>query len=125
MNTNHDSLGNLAGVISSLIYQPSFAPTYRVPFFITLALVLISFTGYAFFRVLLIRENRARKALLESWSETEVEAEQRFGRGPLLDRQRRGPATGVGRLLAGYGRGLSQTDGGRRGDSRITFRYGL
>jgi MFS family permease len=122
-------LGNLAGVLSSMLFQPKFGPTYNVPFFITLALMLFAFVGYGFFRVLLIQENRTRKALLESWSEAETEAERQYGRGPLASRQ--APPTIINGVKQIFGDAHSDwirdavESEGRRGDERITFQYGL
>jgi hypothetical protein len=112
-----------------MLFQPKYGPTYNVPFFITLAFVLVAFAGYGFFRLLLIQENRTRKALLESWSEAEVEAERQNGRGPLTTRRAPPSIVNIVRPLIGntrfeWIRNALESDG-RRGDERITFQYGL
>ncbi|KAH0548042.1 hypothetical protein GP486_008216, partial [Trichoglossum hirsutum] len=67
--------GNLAGVFSSLIFSPRYAPDYTIPFYITFGLVLFAFFGYALFRHLLRRENAARRKILDRWSPDDVERE--------------------------------------------------
>jgi hypothetical protein len=123
--------GNLAGVFSSLLFAPRFAPTYAVPFFGTLACVLMAFAGYAGFRALLVRENRWRARMLREWRVEDVEAERKFGKGPL------GTRGNAGTVLAAVARrfgleawsrriqGWWPEEEGRKGDERITFVYGL
>jgi hypothetical protein len=119
--------GNLAGVFSSLLFQPQYGPTYTIPFFITLALVSVSFAGYAIFRRLIVAENKNRKAMLESWTESEVEAERIYGKGPSTQSRGSGLFTLVRRVsgpafVESLRRNLESD--GRRGDERITFQYG-
>jgi len=121
--------GNLAGVFSSLLFQPSFGPTYRTPFFVTLALVMVSFAGYAAFRSLLIHENHARQALLASWTEEDINAERRYGTGPA-PRRRYGIIRSVCRIVGGerISRKIGEfvrRDEGRVGDEKLTFIYGI
>lgn len=116
--------GNLAGVFSSLLFAPRFAPYYVTPFFVTLSLVLLSFMGYLSFRALLVRENEGRERVVAKWSEDEVEAERLLGRGPMPAR------LGFLRRVLGWSRGLGRwlqqvEGGGRRGDEKMTFTYGL
>ena len=115
--------GNIAGVVSSLLFAPRFRPAYTVPFFVTLACVLGAFAGYAVFRAVIIRENALRRRVLGGWSTDDVEAERRFGRGPLRreDWLARVGARGLSRRLARW----TNAEEGRRGDERITFEYGL
>lgn len=54
--------GNLAGVFSSLIFAPKFAPDYTTPFFVTFALVGVSLAGFAAFRWSILRENVRKRA---------------------------------------------------------------
>lgn len=59
--------GNLAGVISSLMFTPSHKPTvYRLPFFLTLICILIALGGFWLLRVYLLRVNISR-AKLAAW----------------------------------------------------------
>jgi hypothetical protein len=117
--------GNLAGVFSSLLFQPKFAPTYRTPFFVTLALVLISLAGYALFRSLIVRLNKARHALVSTWSEDDIEAERKYGTGPV-PRHRYSTFDSVFRRFGGE-RVFNwvRRDEGRLGDEKITFVYGF
>lgn len=86
--------GNLAGVLSSLLYAPKYAPDYQTPFVVTLFLVAVAFVGYIGFRRALVRENAKRERRMKEWT---VEEEEKERRGA----------------------------GGRRGDERWVFRYGL
>jgi hypothetical protein len=119
--------GNLAGVFSSLLFQPKYGPTYTIPFFITLALVSVSFAGYAIFRRLILAENKNRKAMLESWTESEVEAERMYGKGPSTHSRGSGLFTLAHRVAGpAFVERLKRKleSDGRRGDERITFQYG-
>ncbi|KAB8976008.1 hypothetical protein FH972_026886 [Carpinus fangiana] len=53
--------GNLAGVFSSLLFAPKWGPDYATPFFVTFALVSISFMGFGVFRWVLIQENQSKQ----------------------------------------------------------------
>ncbi|KAI9774413.1 MAG: hypothetical protein M1840_004307 [Geoglossum simile] len=131
--------GNLAGVFSSLIFSPRYAPSYKIPFYITFGTVLFAFLGYALFRWLLVKENAARRMTLEKWSPEEVEMELRYGRGPpvvgrwkvpmLYDRSKtvRSEVWNTP-LMARLGELWRTADGlgeVRRGDDKVTFCYGL
>lgn len=125
--------GNLAGVISALLFSPRYAETgYMVPFFWTLGAVALSAAGYVLFLRRLQGENRRRRAVVAGWDAEEREVEKREGMGPL----REGNGNGVvGRLVAvsrRRGRGVwvaewleEATKGGREGDEKMTFEYGL
>jgi hypothetical protein len=120
--------GNLAGVFSSLLFHPSYAPTYIFPFIVTLILVLISFTGYAIFHKAILSVNSKRRALLETWSEAEVEAETKFGQGPMPKTKNNAIVNWFVSILGEqYGRRIRDTlrlkD--RRGDEKLTFQYTL
>ncbi|QDS74095.1 hypothetical protein FKW77_009643 [Venturia effusa] len=117
--------GNLAGVFSSLLFQPKFAPSYRTPFFVTLSLVLISFAGYALFRALIIRMNNTRQIVVSRWSDEDVEAERRFGTGPV-NNNRFGAMWRLRTKFGGERISLwFRRDEGRLGDEKMTFVYGL
>ncbi|KAE9988416.1 hypothetical protein EG328_011176 [Venturia inaequalis] len=117
--------GNLAGVFSSLLFQPKFAPSYRTPFFVTLSLVLVSFAGYALFRTLIMRMNNTRQMVVSNWSDEDVEAERRYGTGPISG-HRYGAAWSLCRKFGGERvLGWFRRDEGRLGDERLTFVYGL
>lgn len=108
--------GNLAGVFSSLLFRPRFAPDYLVPFYVTLACVSVSLLGFAALRLMLAQENATRRAVLACWSKEDVERERVSGRGPL--EEARTLAHGI-MALVGIG------DEGRQGEDRMTFVYGL
>jgi hypothetical protein len=120
--------GNLAGVVSSLLFHPSYAPTYVFPFVVTLILVLISFAGFAIFCKAMLSVNTKRRAILETWSEAEIEAERKFGRGPVSTVKNNFVVNLLVSLLSEqHGRRirdiLRSTD--RRGDEKLTFQYTL
>lgn len=123
--------GNFAGVLSAVIFRPKYAESgYLVPFWWTLLCVGISAAGYVLFYRNLKRENIRRELMLKSWSSEDVERETADGRGPvqnehrllvlLIGLLRRLPYTGrTGPILK------EAMEGGREGDERITFVYGL
>jgi hypothetical protein len=94
---------------------------------VTLALVLVAFAGYASFRTLLIHENKRRRFILDKWSVEDVEAENRFGRGPLPHPSSK--TTTIARRLGGesLAKWVSELlkPEGRKGSERITIQYGL
>ncbi|KAF2091940.1 MFS general substrate transporter [Saccharata proteae CBS 121410] len=126
--------GNVAGVIAALLWKPD-KPNggYATAFVWTAVLVALAFAGFAAFRVGLMVENEKRKEAIRVWDESEVEAERRWGRGPVV-RGRRGvgPSGGFLDCMRGM-RGMGNVgavlqawvDGPREGDERITFVYGL
>ncbi|KAI9680913.1 MAG: hypothetical protein M1829_000993 [Trizodia sp. TS-e1964] len=118
--------GNLAGVFSALLFDPKYAPSYTLPFYLTLCAVLFSLCGYTLFRHLLIRENRLRRDILRRWSAEQVALEERWGKGPELVGARRGL---VARIAARgcYLLPVRQWPhrSVRRGDEKMTFFYGL
>jgi MFS transporter, ACS family, DAL5 transporter family protein len=120
--------GNLAGVIASMLFHPKFGPAYIFPFFVTLILVVVAFIGYAVFRQLMVVINNRRRLRLNSWSEDEIEAESRFGQGPVPPGGVPVVAQRVMRFLKvenrEWVRDIFQSKD-RRGDERITFQYTL
>jgi hypothetical protein len=112
-----------------MLFQPSFAPTYRTPFFVTTALVLIAFAGFALFRSLLIYQNNGRRNLLATWTDEDIDAEKRYGTGPI-SRPRYVYVVSLCRSIGGEGfshwvsRWLRRDDG-RKGDEKMTYMYGL
>lgn len=106
--------GNLAGVLSALLFAPRFANNgYVIPFYFTLASVLVAFVGFLAFRAVVVRINERRERVTRGWSSEEVERE-----GLLGD-------VGMGDVREGW---IERVLGGKRarsGDSRLTFRYGL
>lgn len=73
--------GNLAGVLSSLLYAPEYGPDYQTPFVVTLLLVAVSFVGYWGFRRALVKENERRATMMKGWTEEEEEKERVGGNG--------------------------------------------
>lgn len=53
--------GNVAGVVAGWLFEPKWAPGYRVPLVVTLGCVLVSAGGYAGFVGWVKRENRERE----------------------------------------------------------------
>lgn len=123
--------GNLAGVFSALLFRPRWAGDgYVVPFWVTLGCVGVAAGGYLLFWRNLVRENRWRMEVLRGWDADEVERERVEGKGPLGGR--RGVVDVVGEWmlrvkgLEGVGRWVERArEGGREGDERVTFIYGL
>jgi hypothetical protein len=122
--------GNLAGIIAAELFRPSYADSgYIVPFWWTLICVVVSAIGVVFFLRRLRAENAARKRILSAWSEEAVELERSTGTGPLFQEHR------WARKIIGAARDIklvwaadwleSAIQGGRDGDERITFAYGL
>jgi hypothetical protein len=123
--------GNLAGIIAAMLFRPSYADSgYIVPFWWTLACVAISVVGFVLFLKRLQAENTMRKEILSRWSEEAIELERLDGTGPLSQEHPWAKrfislAKGNTRLhwLAEW---LEKaTQGGREGDEKMTFVYGL
>jgi len=123
--------GNLAGVVAAIMFRPRFAENgYIVPFWLTLACVAVSALGFVLFLKRLEAENARRKRILETWREEDVDRERIHGTGPLPQ----GPQW-LKRVIAMIKRGAKltrfadwlgrATQGGREGDEKITFVYGL
>lgn len=123
--------GNLAGVISALLFDPKYAESgYIVPFFWTLVSVALAALGYILFLRNLNAENARRRAVVSEWDNEEREREKGEGLGPV-----RQQSSWVGRVsgavqgserLAWLGRWIDEaTRGGREGDEKMTFEYGL
>ncbi|CAN9469607.1 unnamed protein product [Alternaria alternata] len=122
--------GNLAGVISAILFRPKYAAGgYIVPFWWTLASVALAAIGYVLFYRRLKLENETRQGILRKWSEDDVEAERVHGRGPLPQQQqwlrRAIDVTRSHSKLTSIGGWLEQAVRGREGDDRLTFVYGL
>jgi MFS family permease len=122
--------GNLAGVIASIMFQPKYADSgYIVPFWWTLACVAVSAIGFVLFLRRLQAENATRKRTMSGWTEQEVEMERLMGTGPL-PRQHAWPRKLARMAENRKFRWLADwlenaTQGGREGDERVTFVYGL
>jgi hypothetical protein len=132
--------GNLAGVVAALLFSPRWREeAYRVPFAVTLGLVLASFGGYAVLGIILRMINAARARAIAGWSAVTVERERMSGSGLTQNRSRvEGgvPAFAVvggqwwdtqvrfwaGRRLLRMNREESRV---RLGDERLTFEYSL
>lgn len=123
--------GNLAGVISAMLFGPKYADTgYIVPFFWTLVSVALAAGGYVLFLRNLTAENARRRAIVHEWDNEERENERIEGTGPLKQNHRL--ATSLMKVLKRLGHldklveWLEQaTQGGREGDEKMTFEYGL
>jgi MFS family permease len=123
--------GNFAGVIAAILFRPKYAESgYIVPFWWTLASVALSALGFILFRRRLQAENARRRGILSRWSEEAVALEQQEGAGPLAqEKQLARRIIGIAksnRRLAWLAEWLeSATQGGREGDEKITFVFGL
>ncbi|KAF2114558.1 major facilitator superfamily domain-containing protein [Lophiotrema nucula] len=123
--------GNLAGVLSALLFRPKYAKSgYIVPFWWTLVCVGVAATGYVLFWKYLQVENANRRQILQEWSAYDIEKERVDGRGPLeRDHQMLKWATlrlrGFERLQWAAEWLEQAVEGGREGDEKITFQYGL
>ena len=123
--------GNLAGVISALLFDPSYAASgYVVPFFWTLVSVALAALGYILLLRNLNAENARRRTVVGEWDHEEREREKGEGLGPVRQqsswvRRASGAVQGSERL-AWLGRWFDEaTRGGREGDEKMTFEYGL
>lgn len=123
--------GNLAGVLSAFLFKPQYAESgYIVSFWWTLLCVAGAAVGYILLWRNLKIQNAWRKKLLSRWDEEDVAMEKASGRGPLDHHHvvlRPLITTLVKTGLFPWAlRGLKEaTDGGREGDEKITFVYGL
>jgi hypothetical protein len=123
--------GNFAGVLSALIFKPKYAESgYVVPFWWTLLCVGLSGVGYVLFYRTLKRENKRRELVLKSWDNEDVERENADGRGPVQDEHRMLIfLIGLLRRIRYTRRGAAllkeAIEGGREGDEKLTFVYGL
>lgn len=123
--------GNLAGVFSALLFRPEYAASgYIVPFWWTLVCVAVAAAGYVLLWRNLKAENWRRREILAQWDQDEVQREERDGCGPLQEKHRvAGVVVGVlrrSRVAPWAVRWLEEaTQGGRQGDEKITFVYGL
>ena len=115
--------GNLAGIFLALLFTPEDRKNgYIRPFVITLLCVLASFAGYVAFWFMLVRENKQRQAITASWSEEDRAREELSGDVfvPLSTSARLWKIFGLRELAKRLG--LEEE---RRGDEKMTFRYGL
>ena len=82
-----NGFGNLAGIIGAELFRKSYAPKYRLPFYVTLGLLVLSMCGYLGYIFLLKAVNRWRRRQISGWTETERE-EERTGSVRYGDRKR-------------------------------------
>lgn len=113
--------GNLAGVFSSLLFAPKYAPDYQTPFFVTLSLVMVSFVGFMLFRKLLFEENRKRQRIVAAWDTVSHEMEATHGLGPYEQKSSHSLIT---RLLKQCFH-VEAEQRGRHGEDKLTYTYGL
>ncbi len=123
--------GNLAGVISAMLFSPQYADTgYIVPFFWTLLSVAAAAGGYVLLLRNLTAENARRRAVVHEWDVEERENERSEGTGPLVvERPWLAALLAFIRkseLMPRLSAWLEEaTQGGREGDEKMTFEYGL
>jgi hypothetical protein len=123
--------GNLGGILAAMMFKPRYAASgYLAPFWWTLACVALSALGFVLFLRRLHVENEMRRAVLDRWSEEDIQMENEVGKGPLRDDQRwmRNIIDVMRRSsrLSALTVWLEEaTQGGREGDEKISFVYGL
>ncbi|KAM5342799.1 hypothetical protein ACJ41O_013765 [Fusarium nematophilum] len=71
-----NGFGNLGGVIGAQLYRQRYRPDYRLPFYVTLGLLVLALIGYLFYRFMLAAVNKRKKDLLAMMTEEEVESER-------------------------------------------------
>jgi hypothetical protein len=113
------------------LFDPKYEDSgYIVPFWWTLACVSAAAGGYVLLWRNLKAENARREEILDKWDDEEIEREKVDGRGPLeqdhrivrvmIDSLRR-----VGRLNGVVEWLEEAAQGGREGEEKMTFVYGL
>ena len=115
--------GNLAGIFLTFLFtQEDRKSGYIRPFIIMLLCVLASFAGYVALWVMLQKENRRRDAITANWTQEEKEREELEGDVPvpLTLTQRLWRDSGLEAIARRFG-----LEEGRRGDDKMTYRYGL
>ncbi|KAJ4360683.1 uncharacterized protein N0V89_001250 [Didymosphaeria variabile] len=123
--------GNLAGVLSAMLFKPKYeASGYIVPFWWTLACVSAAAVGYLVLWRNLKAENARRREILSKWDEEEIEREKADGHGPLEQNHRLEKIMiqwlrKTGRFPAAVEWLEEAAQGGREGEEKITFVYGL
>lgn len=117
--------GNLAGVFSALLFTPEDEKAgYVRPFVVTLICVGLAFAGFAVFRVLLLGTNGRRDAMIANWNDEDRAREESMGDVPVQHETRHGTRI-WGKLQEGHLLDRFGLDGARKGDDKLTFRYGL
>uniref|UniRef100_A0A8H7NPM6 Major facilitator superfamily (MFS) profile domain-containing protein n=1 Tax=Bionectria ochroleuca TaxID=29856 RepID=A0A8H7NPM6_BIOOC len=71
-----NGFGNLAGVIGSQVYDAKYGPSYRVSFFITLGIAIVSLLGYISYRFTLAAVNRRKRRILSQMTPEEIASER-------------------------------------------------
>jgi MFS family permease len=68
---------NIAGIIAGQVYKKKYAPSYKIPIVITLAIVAVGMIGFLAVRITFMIENKKRKRTISGWMEEDFEAERR------------------------------------------------
>jgi hypothetical protein len=71
-----NGFGNIAGVVGAQTYREEFSPGYRIPFFITLGIMIVALIGYFSYRFTLARVNRRKQRMLSQMSHEDVMEER-------------------------------------------------
>lgn len=71
-----NGFGNLGGVIGSQLFRAKYAPGYRIPFFITLGIVIVAVLGYVSYRFTLAWVNKRKQSILAGMSYEDVMEER-------------------------------------------------
>jgi hypothetical protein len=74
---------NLAGVIAGQLFKSQYAPSYRFPLTVTMALIAVGITGFLIIRLMYMLENSRRRKIIATWDDDryiqEQESETRRG----------------------------------------------
>lgn len=81
-----NGFGNLSGIVGAQLFRAEYAPRYLTPFYVTLALIILSMGGYLSYRGALKQVNRWRRDKIEGWSREMLERE-RVGGERYADRK--------------------------------------
>ena len=77
-----NGFGNLGGVIGSQLFRSEYSPAYRIPFFITLGIVVTAVCGYVSYRFTLAFVNRRKQRVLSGMSQEDIinerDSDQRY-----------------------------------------------
>ncbi|KAF1986240.1 MFS general substrate transporter [Aulographum hederae CBS 113979] len=66
---------NLAGVISGQLFRKQYAPGYRMPLGVTLAIVIVGMLGFVGVRMQFVKENGRRKREMATWDDERLDRE--------------------------------------------------
>lgn len=71
-----NGFGNIAGVVGAQTYRAEYSPSYRIPFFITLGIMIVALLGYISYRFTLAHVNRRKQRKLAQMSHDDLREER-------------------------------------------------